>query len=78
MGLGRLGLELEGATEESLDPVAPIREAEAGLGKDREGGTAGRVELEGAAHQVWVDRPEVLTAIREFFEGVWPVEAESL
>ncbi len=25
--------------------------------------------LEGAAHQAWVDRPEVLSAIREFLEG---------
>jgi pimeloyl-ACP methyl ester carboxylesterase len=25
---------------------------------------------EGAAHQVWVDRPEVLAQIREFLEGL--------
>ncbi len=27
------------------------------------------LEVEGAAHQVWVDRPEVLAAIREFLAG---------
>jgi len=27
------------------------------------------VTVEGAAHQVWVDRPEVVAQIREFFEG---------
>jgi pimeloyl-ACP methyl ester carboxylesterase len=31
--------------------------------------------LEGAAHQFWADRPEVLTAIREFFQGRWPAGA---
>jgi hypothetical protein len=34
--------------------------------------------LEGAAHQVWADRPEVLEAIRRFFEGVWPEGAMRL
>jgi len=50
----------------------------AGLDWARSLPNARLLTVEGAAHQVWVDRPEVLTAIREFFKGVWPVDAESL
>ena len=34
--------------------------------------------LEGAAHQAWADRPELVEAIRRFFEGVWPEGATEL
>jgi proline iminopeptidase len=34
--------------------------------------------VEGAAHQVWADRPEVLSAIRTFLEGQWPENAEEI
>lgn len=34
--------------------------------------------VEGAAHHLWTDRPEVLERIRDFFLGEWPMKAESL
>jgi pimeloyl-ACP methyl ester carboxylesterase len=49
----------------------------AGLEWARSFPNARLLTAEGAAHQVWVDRSEVRTAIREFFKGVWPVEAKS-
>jgi proline iminopeptidase len=34
--------------------------------------------VEGAAHQVWADRPEVIDAIRTFLDGRWPENAEEI
>ncbi len=64
--------DLEGITHPVLtihgtkDRNAPYG---AGLEWARSLPNARLLTAEGAAHQVWVDRPEVLTAIREFFEG---------
>jgi proline iminopeptidase len=56
------------------------RNAPYGAGREwaKELPNARLVTVEGAAHHVWIDRPEVVLWIRDFFLGRWPEAAESL